>query len=73
MDSGNHLYAVLLGGISEGDDLMEAHRLEFVVASSEKDAKGLAKERFSVEKVHVDGIRRLETVDGYAVILEKIG
>lgn len=71
MDSKKHVYAVLLGGKSDDGDLMEARRLEFVVAVSEADAKNRAKARWSVEDMHVDGIRKLEIVDGHAVIVEK--
>jgi hypothetical protein len=72
MNMKNRLYAVLLGGVSEGDNFMEAHQLEFVVAKSEEEAKRQAKSRWSVEKLHVDGIRKLEIVDGYSVVLEEI-
>jgi hypothetical protein len=71
MDRKKHVYVVLLGGKSDGDDLMEAHRLEFVAAEGESDAKNLAKARWNAEDIHIDGIRKLETVDGYAVCLEK--
>lgn len=72
MDPKKHVYAVLLGGKSDDGDLMEAHRLEFVVAESEADAKNRAKARWSAVDMHVDGIRKLETVDGYVVRLEEI-
>ena len=65
------LYAVLLGGKLRENHLMEDHHLVFVVAEDEEEARQLAKAKWDVEEVHVDGTQLVEKVDGYRVILEK--
>ncbi|MEI6649836.1 MAG: DUF1543 domain-containing protein [Candidatus Moraniibacteriota bacterium] len=71
METQKFLFAVLLGKSGDGEELMEVHRLEFVVAESEDDAKVLAKTRWNVESSHIDGIRKLDLVDGYEIALDK--
>ena len=53
--------------------LMEDHRLVFVAAKSEKEARVLAKKKWKVGTLHVDGTQKLVQVDGYRVLLEKKG
>lgn len=60
-----------MGGKSDDGDLMEAHRLGFVVAESEADAKNHAKARWNAIDMHGDGVRKLDEVYGYRVILKK--
>lgn len=67
----HHLYAVLLGGKIRKNHLMEDHHLVFVVASNEKEARKLAKLKWNVEEVHVDGTQLIKSVDGYNIKLNK--
>lgn len=66
-----NLYAVLLGGKIRKNHLMEDHHLVFVVASDEKEARKLAKLKWDVEEVHVDGTQLIKSVDGYSINLNK--
>ncbi len=66
-----NLFAVLLGGKIRKNHLMEDHHLVFVVASDEKEARKLAKLKWDVEEVHVDGSQLIKSVDGYKINLEK--
>ena len=53
------LYAVLLGGKIREANLMEDHQLIFVVASDEKKARELAKQKWpEAERIHVDGTQQ---------------
>lgn len=67
----HHLYAVLLGGKIRKNHLMEDHHLVFVVANDEKEARKLAKLKWDVEEVHVDGTQLIKSVDGYNIKLNK--
>lgn len=67
----HHLYAVLLGGKIRKNHLMEDHHLVFVVASNENEARKLAKLKWDVEEIHVDGTQLIKSVDGYNIILNK--
>ncbi len=67
-----NLFAVLLGGKIRKNHLMEDHHLVFVVASDEKEARKLAKLKWDVEEVHVDGTQLIKSVDGYKINLEKM-
>jgi len=71
MTKNNHLYAVLLGGKIRINHLMEDHHLVFVVAKSEKEARKLAKTKWDVDEIHVDGTQLIKSVDGYNIKLEK--
>ncbi len=66
-----NLYAILLGGKIRKNHLMEDHHLVFVVAENEKEARKLAKNKWDVEEVHVDGTQLINRVDGYQIKLEK--
>jgi len=68
------LYAILLGGKIRKENLMEDHQLVFVVASSEKEARILAKLKWpEAESIHTDGSQTIKQVDGYKIVLEKSG
>ena len=51
----------------------ESHTNYFVVAEDVKDAKSKAKEipEYKEKKMHIDGIKELDVVNGYKIILEK--
>ena len=51
----------------------ESHTNYFVVAEDVKDAKSKAKEisEYKKKKMHIDGIKELDTVNGYKIVLEK--
>lgn len=66
-----NLYAILLGGKIRKNHLMEDHHLVFVVAENEKQARKLAKKKWNVEEVHIDGTQLIRKVDGYNISLEK--
>lgn len=58
-------------GKSSSDELVEQHKIVYVVAENIKEAKISAKKKWKVEDVHVDGIKKLEKVDGYRITLGK--
>ena len=66
-----NLYAVLLGGKIRENHLMEDHHLVFVVAKSEDEARKLSKKKWNADDIHVDGIQKLNVVDGYQINLVK--
>jgi hypothetical protein len=69
------LYAVVLGGKLPGERLGEDHETVFVVAESEELARAQAKAKWSgvAEKgLHIDALKCVEQVDGYAVRLAPI-
>lgn len=66
-----NLYAILLGGKIRKNHLMEDHHLVFVVAENEKQARKLAKKKWDVEEVHIDGTQLINRVDGYQIKLQK--
>jgi len=68
----NNLYAILLGGKADRKLLMEDHQIVFVVAKSEVDAAIAAKKKWNVEKSHIDGIQKLDIIDGFEISLKKI-
>ena len=51
----------------------ESHTNYFVVAEDVKDAKSKTKEisEYKEKKMHIDGIKELDAVCGYKIILEK--
>ena len=59
------------GNVSGG--FYESHTNYFVVAQDVKDAKSKAKEisEYKKKKMHIDGIKELDTVNGYKIVLEK--
>ncbi len=69
--SENKLFAVLLGGKIRKNNLMEDHKLVFVVAENEVDAAISARKKWDIKKSHIDGIQKLDNVDGYNIKLDK--
>ena len=57
--------------VSEG--FYESHTNYFIVAEDVKKAKKKAKEihEYKKKKMHIDGIREIDSVDGYNVVLER--
>jgi len=51
----------------------ESHTNYFVVAEDVKNAKSKAKEipEYKKKKMHIDGIKELDAVDGYKIVLQK--
>tara|TARA_Y100000741_G_C17864612_1_gene400353 strand:+ start:180 stop:455 length:276 start_codon:yes stop_codon:yes gene_type:complete len=51
----------------------ESHTNYFVVAADVKEAKSKAKEipEYKEKKMHIDGIKELDAVNGYKIVLEK--
>lgn len=67
------LYEVYLGGEPEAGSIVEPHELVWVVALNEKQAKQKAKLKWLGHgKVHIDGIKQLNTIDGYTINLIKV-
>ena len=58
---------------SIGEGIYESHINYFIAASDPKDAKTkvLALEEFQDRNMHIDGIKELDSVNGYKIILEK--
>ncbi|NTV41551.1 MAG: DUF1543 domain-containing protein [Candidatus Moranbacteria bacterium] len=63
------LYIALLGESLE-NELVENHRVVYVVAENIAQAKEIAKLKWETFGVHIDGIKVLEEVDGYKIILK---
>ncbi len=66
-----NLYAVYLGAQNENDELLEDHRLVFVVAEDKDTAKKKAVQKWNAKGVHVDNVKVLDEVDGFNVIVKK--
>ncbi len=51
----------------------ESHTNYFIVAEDVKDAKSKAKEipEYKEKKMHIDGIKEVDAVNGYKIVLEK--
>lgn len=64
------LYIILLGK-SASDELVEQHKIVYVVAENKKEAGILAKKKWKASDVHIDGIKFLEKVDNYTIKLEQ--
>ncbi len=64
------LYIILLGK-SSSNELVEQHKIVYVAAENKKEAEIFAKKKWKVSNVHVDGIKMLEKVDGYKIILRQ--
>ena len=64
------LYIVLLGK-SSSDDLVEQHKIVYVVAENKKEVEISAKKKWQASDVHIDGIQLLEKVDNYRIKLEQ--
>jgi hypothetical protein len=64
------LYAVYLGGDPAPGRLTEDHEVVLVVASDVPEARRRARAKWGAgTKAHVDGIRLIDVVDGFAVTL----
>jgi len=59
------------GNVSGG--FYESHTNYFVVAQDVKYAKSKAKEipEYKDKKMHIDGIKEIDAVDGYKIVLQK--
>ncbi len=68
-----YLYSVFLWWKIEKNSLIEDHKLVFVVAKNEKEARKVAKNKWDVIDVHVDWTQRLDMVDWFKINLEKSG
>ena len=55
------------------DGFYESLRNYFIVAEDVKEAKKKAKEihEYKKKKMHIDGIREIDSVDGYKIVLER--
>ena len=70
-DDGARLYAVYLGGDPAPGRLTEDHEVVLVVAGDVPEARRRAREKWAgVSRPHVDAVRVVDVVDGYAVSLE---
>jgi Domain of Unknown Function (DUF1543) len=69
-----NLYAVYLGGDLAPGRMGEDHEVVFVVGDDVRDAKRRAKVKWGgTSRPHIDAVRRLEAIDGYAIGLEQVG
>ena len=62
------LFAGLLGQVPKGE-VVENHKLEFVVAENEEEAKKQLLQKWSVENVHLDGMKEISEVDGHRILI----
>ena len=68
--SGPRLYVVYLGGDPAPGRLGEDHEVAVVVAADVSEARRRARAKWAgVAEPHVDAVRVLDVVDGYAVTL----
>lgn len=65
------LYAVLLGGKIDEKSFMEDHKVVYVVALDELDARAKAKLKRQLPDVHVDWTELLDSVDWYKISLNE--
>ena len=71
MSGAPRLYAVYLGGDLVPGRMGEDHEVVFVVASDVEQARQNAKLKWrGHERAHIDAVRELDTIDGFAVRLE---
>ena len=58
---------------SIGDGIYETHLNYFIAALNAKDAKTKTQnlEEFKAKSMHIDGIKEINNVDGYEVILKE--
>jgi len=66
------LYAVLLGGKIIKNNLMENYSIVFIVSKDENEARELAKNKWNANNIHIDWTEKLDFIDGYKIILEKM-
>ena len=64
------LFIGLLGQVPEGE-VIENHKLEFVVSDNKESARKQMLKKWKVGHVHLDGIKELVEVDGYKISLKK--
>ncbi len=70
MSNEPHLYAVYLGGDPAPGRLTEDHEVVLVVATDVPEARRRARAKWGAStKAHVDGIKLVDVVDGFAVTL----
>ncbi len=62
------LFVGLLGQVPKGE-VVENHKLEFVVAENEEEAKKRLLQKWSVENVHLDGMKEISEVDGHKILI----
>jgi len=71
VSDGPHLYAVYLGGDPAPGRLTEDHEVVLVVADDVPSARRRAREKWAgVSRPHVDAVRLVDVVDGFAVSLD---
>ena len=69
-----HLYAVYLGGDLAPGRMGEDHEVVFVVGDDTNDVRRRARAKWSgAGRAHVDAVRRLDTIDGFAITLDEVG
>jgi hypothetical protein len=67
---GQQLYAVYLGGDPAPGRLSEDHETVIVVARDVKQARQRARAKWGgTTRPHVDGVKLVDVVDGYAITL----
>jgi hypothetical protein len=65
------LYAVYLGGDPAPGRLTEDHEVVLVVASDVSEARRRARAKWGASsRPHVDGVRLVDVVDGFAITLD---
>jgi len=68
------LYVAFLGGPLADGRMGEGHEVVMVVAEDLKEAKTLAKAKWSgVGRGHVDAVQQIEMIDGFEVTLARAG
>jgi hypothetical protein len=68
------LYVAFLGGPLADGRMGEGHEVVMVVAEDLKEAKALAKAKWSgVGRGHVDAVQQIEMIDGFEVTLARAG
>jgi len=70
VSDGPHLYAVYLGGDPAPGRLSEDHEVVLVVADDLGEARRRARAKWGAStRAHVDAVRLIDVVDGFAVSL----
>ena len=69
-----HLYAAFLGGELAEGRMGEDHEVVFVVAEDTTAARKSARKKWGGDgRAHVDAVSRLDSIDGYAISLDRTG
>lgn len=72
--TGPALFAVYLGGDPPDGRMGEDHEVVFVVGDDIKDVRARARAKWGGHgPAHVDAVQRLDTIDGFAILLEHAG